>query len=46
MRMIFDIENLTEKKREILKGIFPNGGVYELNKSNPLISRKFDEQIN
>ncbi len=42
----FDIEDLTEKKREILKGIFPNGGVYELNKSNPLISRKFDEQIN
>ncbi len=40
----FNIENLPNKKREILKGIYPKSGGYELVKNN-LLKPKFDEQI-
>ena len=38
------IKNLTKKQREILKGIYPTSGVYELIKNN-LNKPKFDEEL-
>lgn len=40
----FNILNLTKKKREILKGIYPIGGSYNL-KGNSLLKSRIDEQI-
>ncbi len=40
----FKIANLTKRQREILKGIYPIGGVYELIDNNLNIP-KFDEEL-
>ena len=41
----FDIETLEKKKREILKGIYPVSGSYDLVNNN-FLKPKFDEQLN
>ena len=41
----FDIETLEKKKREILKGIYPVSGNYDLVNNN-FLKPKFDEQLN
>ena len=41
----FQIDSLPENKREILKGIYPRGGSYDLVKGN-FLRPKFDERIN